>query len=244
MRAKALRIAADALEVDPGDLEIVDGVVRVKGTPAASIPLATVAVLSNPLRYAFDEAAKAATQFAGPGDPTGRRWPTGDEPGLEGTDYYSPLRSTFASGMHAAMVEIDPDTARSRSLRLRVVHDCGNVINPMIVEGQVHGGVAQGIGGALYERMAYDEDGQLLNASFMDFLMPYASEVPDDRDRPPGDAVAAEPAGHQGRRRGRRHPGSAVDRLGDRGRRWDGGSRRCRSRRPSCTTWCGPTPTR
>ena len=74
----------------------------------------------------------------------------------------------------------------------------------MIVEGQIHGGVAQGVGGALYERMAYDESGQLLNASFMDFLMPYVTEVPDvDRDRPPRDAVAAEPARHQGRRRGR-----------------------------------------
>ena len=70
----------------------------------------------------------------------------------------------------------------------------------MIVEGQVHGGVAQGVGGALYERMVYDEAGQLLNASFMDFLMPYVTEVPHDRDRPPGDAVAAEPARRQGRR--------------------------------------------
>jgi CO/xanthine dehydrogenase Mo-binding subunit len=64
-------------------------------------------------------------------------------------------------------------------VKYAVVHDCGNVVNPMIVEGQVHGGVAQGVGGALYERMAYDSDGQLQNASFMDFLMPYASEIPD-----------------------------------------------------------------
>ena len=81
--------------------------------------------------------------------------------------------------MHAVVVETDPETAEIRILRYCVVHDCGNVINPMIVEGQVHGGVAQGVGGALYERMAYDEDGQLLNASFMDFLMPYATEVPE-----------------------------------------------------------------
>ena len=72
----------------------------------------------------------------------------------------------------------DPVTAEIRILRYCVIHDCGNMINPMIVEGQVHGGVAQGVGGALYERMVYDESGQLLNASFMDFLMPYASEVP------------------------------------------------------------------
>ena len=103
----------------------------------------------------------------------------GDAPGLEHVDYYSPIRSTFASGAHAAIVEIDPATWEIDVVKYAVVHDCGNVVNPMIVEGQVHGGVAQGVGGALYERMAYDSDGQLQNASFMDFLMPYASEVPD-----------------------------------------------------------------
>jgi CO/xanthine dehydrogenase Mo-binding subunit len=178
VREKALRIAGDALEADPGDLEITEGVVHVKGHPAASIPLATVAVLANPLRYAFDEEAARATQFAGtPGDD---RPPVADddEPGLEGRDYYSPIRSTFASGMHAAVVETDPETAEITILRYAVVHDCGNLINPMIVEGQIHGGVAQGVGGALYERMAYDDHGQLLNASFMDFLMPYATEIP------------------------------------------------------------------
>jgi aerobic carbon-monoxide dehydrogenase large subunit len=102
-----------------------------------------------------------------------------EAPGLEGRDYYSPVRSTFASGMHAAIVETDPDTAEVRVLRYAVIHDCGRLINPRIVEGQIHGGVAQGVGGALYERMHYDESGQLLNASFMDFRMPYATEVPE-----------------------------------------------------------------
>ncbi|MBB3086407.1 aerobic carbon-monoxide dehydrogenase large subunit [Geodermatophilus sabuli] len=179
VREKALRIAADVLEADPGDLEIEEGVVQVKGTPGASIPLRTVAVLSNPLRYAFDEAAKQATQFAGPGDDSKPPVAEGDAPGLEHRDYYSPIRSTFASGAHAAIVEIDPTTWEIDVVKYAVVHDCGNVVNPMIVEGQVHGGVAQGIGGALYERMAYDDSGQLQNASFMDFLMPYASEIPD-----------------------------------------------------------------
>jgi CO/xanthine dehydrogenase Mo-binding subunit len=179
VRAKALRIAADVLEADPEDLEIDEGLVQVKGTPGASIPLRTVAVLSNPLRYAFDEAAKQATQFAGPGDDSKAPVAEGDAPGLEHVDYYSPVRSTFASGAHAAEVEIDPATWEIDVVQYSVVHDCGNVVNPMIVEGQVHGGVAQGVGGALYERMAYDRDGQLQNASFMDFLMPYASEVPD-----------------------------------------------------------------
>ena len=96
----------------------------------------------------------------------------------------------------------------------------------MIVEGQIHGGVAQGVGGALYERMAYDESGQLLNASFMDFLMPYVTEVPGEhRHRPPRDAVAAEPARDQGRRRGGRDPVGGGVRLRDRG---------CRARR---TAW-------
>jgi carbon-monoxide dehydrogenase large subunit len=180
VREKALRIAGEALEVDPGDLEIVDGIVRVKGDAESSIALATVAVMSNPLRYAFDESAKAATQFAGTGNTDFSKPPVaeGEEPGLEGKEYYSPPRATFANGMHAAIVETDPETAEITILRYCVIHDCGRMINPMIVEGQVHGGVAQGVGGALYERMVYDDAGQLLNASFMDFLMPYASEVP------------------------------------------------------------------
>ncbi|MFE2870105.1 MULTISPECIES: aerobic carbon-monoxide dehydrogenase large subunit [unclassified Embleya] len=178
VKAKALRIAGEALEADPRDLEIVDGHVRVKGSPGSSVALGTVAVLSNPLRYAFDEASQAATQLTGTADLTKPPVAEDDEPGLEGRDYYSPPTATFANGMHAVIVETDPDTAEIRVLRYCVVHDCGHLINPMIVEGQVHGGVAQGVGGALYERMEYDEHGQLVNASFMDFLMPYASEVP------------------------------------------------------------------
>jgi aerobic carbon-monoxide dehydrogenase large subunit len=179
VRAKALSVAAKALEASPADLEIVDGHVRVKGLTSARMGIGTVAVLSNPLRYAFDEAAAKATQFAAPADPDQPPVLPGEAPGLEGTDYYSPQRSTFANGMHAVVVETDPDTAEVRILRYCVVHDCGTLVNPMIVEGQIHGGVAQGVGGALYERMEYAPDGQLLNASFMDFLMPYASEVPE-----------------------------------------------------------------
>ncbi|MEY9929316.1 carbon-monoxide dehydrogenase large subunit [Catenulispora sp. GP43] len=170
---KAKRIAAAALGggTAPEDLELVDGTVRRRDDPAASIDLRTVAVLSNPLRYAFDEAAKAATQFAAAVG-------TGDEPGLEATGYYMPERSTFAAGAHGVVVETDPETADIRILRYCVVHDCGVVVNPRIVEGQVHGGVAQGVGGALYERIVYDDAGQLVNASYMDFLIPFATEVP------------------------------------------------------------------
>src|SRR2546428_547068 len=102
----------------------------------------------------------------------------GEEPGLEATGYFSPTGSAWASGCHAAWLRVDPQTYRLEILKYVVVHDCGKVINPMVVEGQIEGGVAQGIGGAFYERLAYDADGQLRNASFMEFLMPYATEVP------------------------------------------------------------------
>ena len=178
VRAKALKIAAEALECDPRDLTITKGFIHVKGTQAHGIELKTISVLSNPLRYAFDESAKAATQFA-VGDNSKPPVPEDDEPGLEGKDYYSPMQSTFASGMHGVIVETFPDTAEIKILKYVVIHDCGNLINPLIVEGQIHGGVAQGVAGALYERMAYGDDGQLMNASFMDFLMPYATEIPN-----------------------------------------------------------------
>ncbi len=179
VKDKALRVAAEALEANPEDLEIVDGVVSVRGTPARGIPLTQVAVLANPLRYSFSEAARAATQFADGGRLDEPPVKPGEEPGLEATGWYSPVRATFASGAHAVELEIAPDTAEVEIVRYCVVHDCGRMINPMIVEGQIHGGVAQGVGGALYERMAYDEQGQLQNASFMDFLMPFCTEVPD-----------------------------------------------------------------
>src|SRR5216684_5891279 len=174
---KAKKIAADHLEADPVDLELAGGTVRVKGSPQRGIPLAAVAVLSNPVRYAFGGGTEAATQFTPkvrPGPPLA----DGEEPGLEATGYFSPAGSAWASGCHAAWLRVDPQTYRLEFLKYVVVHDCGKVINPMVVEGQIEGGVAQGIGGAFYERLAYDEDGQLRNASFMEFLMPYATEIP------------------------------------------------------------------
>jgi aerobic carbon-monoxide dehydrogenase large subunit len=178
VRAKAARVAAEALEAAPADIEIAGGVAFVQGVPSRGIPLSQVAVLSNPLRYSFSKEAQAATQFAAPADPDVPPVPDDEEPGLEARDYYSPVRSTFASGIHAAVVEVDRDTGTVDVLRYGVVHDCGRLINPMIVEGQIHGGVAQGVAGALLERIVYDESGNLNNASFMDFLMPYVSEVP------------------------------------------------------------------
>src|SRR5260221_11780534 len=176
-RAKAIRGGAAGLEAAPDDLEIAEGIVRIKGDPESGIAIGPVAVLSNPVRYAFDEAARAATQFAG-GDINAPPVAEGDEPGIEGREFFSPLRSTFASGMHAVVVETDPLTAEIKVVRYCVVHDCGTLINPRIVEGQIHGGVAQGVGGVLYERMAYDATAQLKTAPFVPFLMPSVTEVP------------------------------------------------------------------
>jgi CO/xanthine dehydrogenase Mo-binding subunit len=175
---KARRIASEHLEVDPDDLELAGGAVRVRGAPDRAMPLAVAAILSNPLRYAFGGGAEMATQFQGrsrPGPPLAE----GEQPGLEATGFFSPEASTWAAGCHAAYVRVDPLTHRLEILRYVVVHDCGRVINPLVLEGQIEGGVAQGVGGAFYERLAYDSEGQLRNASFMEFLVPYATEVPE-----------------------------------------------------------------
>jgi aerobic carbon-monoxide dehydrogenase large subunit len=179
VRRQAAELAARTLEADPEDLEFVDGTVGVVGSPGRGLQLGQLAAIANPLRYAFgEESAEAALLtrrvYASQDVPL----PEGTTPGLNAVEYYSPGSGVFGFGMHAAVVEIDEATCDVRILHYVVVHDCGRIINPTIVDGQLYGGVAQGIGGALYERMAYDENGQLLNASFMDFLMPYATEVP------------------------------------------------------------------
>jgi len=157
VRQRILRLASDLLEAAEADLEIVEGQVRVKGVPARSIALGELAKKANPLRGAVKP---------------------GTEPGLEATKYFGPARGATASGVHAMIVEVDPETMQVDIQKLVVVHDCGNVINPLILDGQVHGGVAQGIGNAFYEQLVYDENGQLLNASFMDFLVPTSLDIP------------------------------------------------------------------
>jgi len=97
---------------------------------------------------------------------------------FDATAYHHVPTVTFASAVHVAQVEVDPESGAVRLLRYVVAHDCGTVINPMIVEGQVHGGVAQGVGGALFEEMAYDEDGQLLSGTLMDYVVPRADDLP------------------------------------------------------------------
>jgi len=174
---KAKRIAAEHLEAAPEDIELAGGQVRVKGSPDRGMPLAAVSVLANPVRYAFGGGTEAATQFSSKRE--GPPLQDGEQPGLEATGYYSPPGSTWASGCHAAYVRVDPQTYRLEILKYVVVHDCGRVINPLVVQGQIEGGVAQGIAGAFYERLAYGEDGQLRNASFMEFLIPYSTEIPE-----------------------------------------------------------------
>lgn len=177
VRDKAAGIAARILEANEADIVFEDGHVSVQGSPDVRVPLRQIAVLANPLRYAFSKEALAATQFIGDG---GEEAPPVSEvsPGLEATAYNSPKHATFASGAHAAVVEVDVETGVVELLRYVAVHDCGRMINPAIVEGQVHGAIVQGIGGTLYERMHYDSDGQLRNAGFAEFLIPSAAEVP------------------------------------------------------------------
>jgi len=178
VRDKALRIAAELLEAAPDDLELAGGAVRVRGVPDRALALGALATVANPIRYAYGkEAAEAALRLVKPRE--GPVLAPGEEPGLEAHGYYAPPHATFASGCHAAIVEVDVATGEVKILRYVVQHDCGTMVNPAVVEGQIHGGVAQGIGGALYERIVYDEHGQPLSATFMDFLIPTAREVPE-----------------------------------------------------------------
>ncbi len=157
VREKALKLAAEHLGVTEEEVELQDGKARVKAEPARSIALGELAKLSNPMRGAVKP---------------------GTEPGLESTRYFGPFRGATASGCHAMIVEIDRETMQVEVKKYVVVHDCGRVLNPLLVDGQVHGGVAQGLGNAYYEQLVYDDNGQLLNASFMDFLLPTALDVP------------------------------------------------------------------
>jgi aerobic carbon-monoxide dehydrogenase large subunit len=179
-RRKIADVAARSLEVASEDLVFEDGRVHVAGAPEVGVTLGQLAIISNPLRYAYGEQSQEAVVLAQKAySKSDRPLPEGTSPGLDTAEYYSPKSGVFAFGAHAAIVEVDPDTCNISIQRYVVMHDCGKVINPMIVEGQICGGVAQGIGGAFYEHLAYDDQAQLLNASFMDFLIPYATEVPE-----------------------------------------------------------------
>ena len=162
VREKALRLAAQQLEAAEEDLEITRGAVNIKGVADRKVTLSELAkrLISNvnvPL-------------------------PNGFTPGLEATAYHTPSRPVYANGSNVAEVEVDVETGAVTLLDYRVAHDCGTLINPMLVEGQIVGGVVHGIGNALYEHMKYDaESGQPVTTNFGDYLLPIATEIPPIR---------------------------------------------------------------
>lgn len=158
LKEKMLQVAAHLLEARPDDLEISQGKVFVRELPQRAL--------------SFGELARAAV----PG--WASKLPEGLEPGLEATFYYVPPTVTWANAAHIAVIEVDLHTGKIELLDYVVSHDAGKLINPLLVDGQIHGGVAQGIGGALYEEIVYDQDGQLLSGSFMNYLLPGSMEVP------------------------------------------------------------------
>jgi carbon-monoxide dehydrogenase large subunit len=158
LKAKVLALAAHLLEANPDDLELGGGKVSIRGMPQRAV--------------SFAQLARAAV----PG--WAANMPEGLEPGLEATFYFVPPTVTWANAAHVAVIEVDIETGTIKLLDYSVAHDAGRLINPLLVDGQVHGGVAQGIGAALYEELAYDPNGQLLSGSFMNYLLPGSMEVP------------------------------------------------------------------
>ena len=206
--AKGRKIAAHLMEAAEGDVEFADGAFSVAGTDK-SVPWGDVCLAAYvPHNYPIEEI----------------------EPGLEETAFYDPANFTYPAGAYACEVEVDPETGAVEICSFSAADDFGNVINPMIVDGQVHGGLAQGIGQALLESAVYDENGQLLSGNFMDYAMPRADDLPSFTvDHSCQTPCTHNPLGVKGLRRGRRHRVAAGGRQ--RGRRRIAG-RRVR-RRPS-----------
>ncbi|MDQ1534052.1 MAG: aerobic carbon-monoxide dehydrogenase large subunit [Actinomycetota bacterium] len=157
VRSKVLEIAAHLMEAAPADLELVEGELSVRGTPTRTLPFAEVARVAH-----LDTA----------------RLPEGLAPGLDATASYKAPPITWSNACHVCTVELDRHTGLVRIDRYIVSEDCGVMINPMVVEGQIAGGVVQGIGGVLYEHFVYDDDGNPLTTTFLDYLLPTATEVP------------------------------------------------------------------
>ena len=153
---KAKKIAAHLMEASEGDIELKDGAFTVAGTDK-SVAWGDVTLAAYvPHNYPLEDI----------------------EPGLEETAFYDPSNFTYPAGAYACEVEVDPETGKTEVLGFWAADDFGNVINPMIVEGQVQGGVAQGIGQALMEHCVFDESGQLLTGTYMDYAMPRATDLP------------------------------------------------------------------
>jgi carbon-monoxide dehydrogenase large subunit len=155
---KARKVASHVLEADEGDLELKDGEVRVAGAPQLNVKLGEIArILQGAPGYGF---------------------PAGVDPGLEAISHHRTDSLAYANGCHACEVEVDAETGEVKIVRYVAMQDSGILINPMMVEGQIHGGVAHGIGNALYEWMGYDDAGQPVTTTFADYLLPTATEVP------------------------------------------------------------------
>ena len=154
---KAKRICAALLEAAPEDIELVDGKYQVRGSPDKSM---TMAEISGAAHIPPNEL------------------PADIEPGLEESAFYDPENFVFPFGAHACVVEVDAETGKVKVVRYVAVDDCGPAINPMLIDGQIHGGIVHAIGQALYEQVVYDEDGQLVTGTFVDYALPTAAEVP------------------------------------------------------------------
>jgi carbon-monoxide dehydrogenase large subunit len=154
---KVKRIVAHNLEAAPEDIEVHNGSFSVRGSPEKGMGMADVAGIA----YVMPQ-----------------NMPDGMEVGLEETTFYDPENFVFPFGAHACVVEVDAETGKVRILRWVAVDDCGPAINPMLIDGQVHGGVAHGIGQALYEQVVYDGEGQLVTGTFVDYALPTAAELP------------------------------------------------------------------
>jgi carbon-monoxide dehydrogenase large subunit len=160
VRRKALEIAGHMLEAAVDDLEVEAGRIAVAGSPDRYVTMADVG------RAAYLRAADL---------------PEGMDPGLEAIEVFDPPQMAWPYGVNVAVVEVDAETGAISFLDYAYVHDTGTLLNPLVVEGQIHGGMAQGIGMALYEELRYDEDAQPLFGTFMDYLLPTALEVPRPR---------------------------------------------------------------
>jgi carbon-monoxide dehydrogenase large subunit len=151
------KIAAHLLESTPDNIEFDIGKLVVKGDPARSMKFTDVVTVAY-------NAVKL---------------PPGMEPGLDVTRFFEPSNFTFPFGTHVCVVELDEETGEPKVTKYVAVDDCGNIINPLLVEGQVHGGLVQGIAQALHEEVVYDENGQLLTGSLMDYAIPRAHDFPE-----------------------------------------------------------------
>jgi carbon-monoxide dehydrogenase large subunit len=182
VRAKVLKLAAKVLDTPEEELELVEGSVRVADLPEQSVTLAELAVIANPLRGAVEP---------------------GSEPGLESTDYFGPQYGATANGTHAMILEVDPETMMIDIKRYVTVEDCGTILNPLVLDGQIQGGVSLGIANSYYEQLIYDDHGQLLNASLADYLIPSSTEIPrieigHEETKAPGNPIGSKGAGEAG----------------------------------------------